>query len=78
MDPGYRSPLIDLFRKGDVDKSIRLQGAQGALALRAHEQLALLMILLEDPDPDVARERRRVRASRFRMEDALCVRSRIA
>jgi hypothetical protein len=54
MDPGYRSPLIDLFRKGDVDKSIRLLGAQGALALRAHEQLALLMILFEDPDPDVA------------------------
>ena len=54
MDPGYRTPLIDLFRKGDVDKGIRLLGAQGALALRAHEQLALLMILLEDPDPDVA------------------------
>jgi hypothetical protein len=54
MDPGYRTPLIDLFRKGDVDKGIRLLGAQGVLALRAHEQLALLMILLEDPDPEVA------------------------
>jgi len=54
MDPVYRTPLIDLFRKGDVDKAIRLLGAQGALALRTHEQLALLMILLEDPDPDVA------------------------
>ena len=54
MDPVYRTPLIDLFRKGDVDKAIRLLGAQGALALRAHEQLALLMILLEDPDSDVA------------------------
>jgi hypothetical protein len=54
MDPVYRTPLIDLFRKGDVDKGIRLLGAQGALALRTHEQLALLMILVEDPDPDVA------------------------
>ena len=54
MDPVHRTPLIDLFRKGDVDMGIRLLGAQGGLALRTHEQLALLMILVEDPDPDVA------------------------
>jgi hypothetical protein len=54
MDSGYRTPLIDLFRRGDADRNMRLLGAQGALALRAHEQLALLMILLDDSDPEVA------------------------
>jgi hypothetical protein len=55
MDSGYRTPFLDLFRKGEVDKEIRLAGARGALALRAHEQLALLMILIDDADSDVAR-----------------------
>jgi hypothetical protein len=55
MDSGYRTPLIDLFRRGDADREIRLLGAQGALALRAHEQLALLMILLNDADAEVSR-----------------------
>jgi hypothetical protein len=54
MDSGYRTPLIDLFRRGEVDRDIRLVGARGALALRAHEQLALLMILLDDDDHEIA------------------------
>jgi hypothetical protein len=56
MDSGYRSPFIDLFRRGEVDTATRMVGAQGALGLRAHEQLALLMMLTDDPEPDVARE----------------------
>jgi hypothetical protein len=54
VDPGYRSPLIDFFRRGEVAHDVRLQAAQGALAPRAQEQLALLVLLSDDSDPDVA------------------------
>ena len=54
MDPGLRTPLLDFFRRGEVDRDIRLLAAQGALAPRAHEQLALLMVLIADPDADIA------------------------
>jgi hypothetical protein len=55
MDPGFRSPLIDFFRRGEVARDVRLMAAQGALAPRAHEQLALLVLLSDDPDPEIAR-----------------------
>lgn len=55
MDPGVRSPLVDFFRRGEVARDVRLVAAQGALAPRALEQLALLLILKDDGDPDVAR-----------------------
>lgn len=51
MDSGYRSPLIDFFRRGEVARDIRLVAAQGALTPRAHEQLALLLLLGDDPEP---------------------------
>lgn len=54
MDPGLRSPLIDFFRRGEVASDVRLLAAQGAFAPRAHEQLALLLILSDDADPLVA------------------------
>jgi hypothetical protein len=54
MDAGVRSPLIDFFRRGEVASDVRLLAARGALAPRAHEQLALLMILSDDPDAIVA------------------------
>ncbi|HEY2432946.1 MAG TPA: hypothetical protein VGI12_09770 [Vicinamibacterales bacterium] len=54
-DPGFRSPLIDFFRRGEVARDVRLLAAQGALAPRAHEQLALLVLLADDADPDIAR-----------------------
>lgn len=54
MDPGYRSPLLDCFRRGEVGRDVRLLAAQGALAPKAQEQLALLVLLADDPDPDVA------------------------
>lgn len=54
MEPGLRTPLLDFFRRGEVARDVRLLAAQGALAPRAHEQLGLLMLLVSDPDPDVA------------------------
>ena len=54
MDVGVKTPLIDFFRRGEAAREVRLQAAQGALATRAHEQLALLVLLTSDPDPDIA------------------------
>src|SRR3954462_7669348 len=56
MDPGVRTPLIDFFRRGEVARDVRMLAAQGALAPRAQEQLALLVLLSDDPDPEVRRE----------------------
>lgn len=54
MDPGLRTPLIDFFRRGDVAGDVKLLAAQGALAPRAGEQLAILLILMDDADPQIA------------------------
>jgi hypothetical protein len=54
MDSGYRSPLIDFFRRGEVAHDVRLLAAQGGFAPRALEQLALLILLFADPDPLIA------------------------
>ncbi len=55
MDPGIRSPLIDLFRRGEAARDVRLLAAKGALAPREIDQLALLVLLSDDADPEVAR-----------------------
>jgi hypothetical protein len=55
MDPGLKSPLIDFFRRGEVARDVRMLAAQGAMAPRATEQLALLVLLSDDPDREVAR-----------------------
>lgn len=54
MEGAFRTPLLDYFRRGDVPVDIRLLAAQGVLAPRAHEQLGLLVLLVNDPDPTVA------------------------
>lgn len=54
MDPGLRSPLIDFFRRGEAAKDVRLLAARGIMAPRAHEQLALLVLLTDDADAEVA------------------------
>jgi hypothetical protein len=54
MDPGYRSPLIDQFRRGDTPRDMKVLAAQGGLAATAHEQLALLLLLSDDADTEVA------------------------
>jgi hypothetical protein len=53
MDPGLRSPLIDCFRRGEVARDIRLQAAQGVVALPALERVALLVLLTDDHDPEI-------------------------
>ncbi len=54
-DCGVRTPLLEFFRRGEVARDVRLYAAQGALAPRALEQLALLAILTADADPEIAR-----------------------
>jgi hypothetical protein len=55
MDSGLRTPLLDFFRRGEVAQDVRLLAAQGALAPRALEQLGLLLLLIDDHDPEIAR-----------------------
>jgi len=50
----YRTPLLDCFRRGDVPRDVRLLAARGALAPRAQEQLALLVLLVSDGDREIA------------------------
>lgn len=47
------TPLLDFFRRGEVARDVRMQAAQGILAPRAHEQLEILVLLLEDPDSEI-------------------------
>jgi hypothetical protein len=54
METGFSTPLLDFFQRGEVPRDVRLLAARGALAPRAHEQLALLMRLVSDADPEVA------------------------
>ena len=54
-DPGFRSPLVDFFRRGEVTRDVRLLAAQGSFAPRAQEQVALFVLLADDPDPEIAK-----------------------
>jgi hypothetical protein len=47
------APLLEFFKKGEVPRDVRLLAAQGGLATRAHEQLAILVHLLDDQDPEI-------------------------
>ena len=51
---GASTPLLDCFRRGEVPRDIRMLAARGALAPRAHEQLALLVFLVSDGDGEIA------------------------
>ena len=55
MEAGFRTPLLDMFRRGEVSREIKMLAARGALAPRAHEQLMLLVELVGDPDPEIRR-----------------------
>ena len=46
-------PLLDLLRRGELTRDIKMLAAKGALVPRPHEQLALLVALVEDADPEV-------------------------
>ena len=54
MDSGHRSPLLDVFRRGSSDRETRLLAAAGGLSATAHDQVALLVMLADDPDPEIA------------------------
>ncbi len=54
MDPGYRSPLVELFLRGEAARDVRLLAARGLLARPAQEQIALLVVLCDDPDSEIA------------------------
>jgi hypothetical protein len=47
------TPLLDWFTRGEAPADIKLLAAQGRLAPRAHEQLGILMLLVDDADGDV-------------------------
>ncbi len=54
MDPGYRSPLVELFLRREAARDVRLLAARGLLPRPAHEQIALLVVLSDDPDTEIA------------------------
>ena len=47
------TPLLDHFKRGEVEREVRLEAAQGALTTRAYEQIAILALLVEDPDREI-------------------------
>lgn len=47
------TPLLDFFKRGEVEREARLLAAQGGLGIRAQEQLAILVVLLEDADAEI-------------------------
>jgi hypothetical protein len=47
------TPFLDFFKRGEVARDVRMEAAQGALAPGAYEQLAILILLLEDPDGEI-------------------------
>lgn len=55
MEAGFRTPLLDMFRRGEVSREIKMLAARGALAPRPHEQLMLLTELVKDPELDIRR-----------------------
>jgi hypothetical protein len=54
-----RSPLVECFERGEAPRDVRLMAARGGLPLRVPDQLALLMLLVSDPDLAVAARARR-------------------
>ncbi len=54
MDLGSPTPLLDLFRLGEVPRDLKLLVARGVVAPRGHEQVAMLVLLAGDREPEVA------------------------
>jgi len=47
------TPLLDFFKRGEAPLEARQLAAEGVLAPRAHEQLAILVLLLDDRDAEI-------------------------
>ena len=73
MDTSFRTPWVEIFRRGAADPDVRLQAAQGLLAPRPAEQLALLVELTSDSDAAIASaaEATLARTPRARLEGLL-------
>src|ERR1700752_3228061 len=54
MDPDHSSPLVDLFLRGGATIDVRMLAARGLLPCPVPEQIALLVVLVDDPDPEIA------------------------
>ena len=52
-DVGFRTPMLDFFRRGEVAHDVKLLAAQGAIAPRPMEQLGILMVLTSDGDAEI-------------------------
>jgi hypothetical protein len=53
-EAGIGTPFLDFFRRGEVDRDLRLMAARGELGLRDHEQRGLLELLVGDQDEEVS------------------------
>ena len=53
MEIGLRTPLIDIFRRGEVARDVRLLAAQGGVAPTPVEQVGLLALLSDDQEDEV-------------------------
>jgi hypothetical protein len=53
MAAGLSTPMLDLFRRGEVARDVRMLAAQGAIAPRPLEQLGLLVLLTADSDGEI-------------------------
>jgi hypothetical protein len=47
------TPLLDFVKRGEAARDVKLLAAQGALAPRAYEQVAMLLALLDDGDEEI-------------------------
>lgn len=52
-DVGFRTPMLDFFRRGEVARDVKLMAAQGAIAPRPMEQLGILVFLTADGDAEI-------------------------
>jgi hypothetical protein len=53
MEVGFSTPLLDIFRRGEVARDVKLAAAQGGVAPRRLEQLGILMLLSSDGDGEI-------------------------
>jgi hypothetical protein len=47
------TPLLEIFKRGEAARDVKLLAAQGKIAPRAHEQIGILILLVADPDEEI-------------------------
>jgi hypothetical protein len=53
MDASLRTPLLDMFRRGEAAPDVRMMAAQGTLSTRLLDRFGLLMMLAGDADREI-------------------------